>query len=506
MKKHQLIKQVLIILLFITVNLGFISLISKIYYEFNSGADRSKLLHINLKENTYYIPKTTIKATNTRGRKLNKENIKDIHNDYIKSWYVRKYALQNNNHKAIEDFYTDSAQVKIQKIITNNSRDSINIHSTSIQHNINIDFFSEDGQVVYLNDKAVQEKTFFYQNQKLYYQQETTKNYKAVLLLEDGFWRIRHIVSDSVYKTEQPKTQLKKINFKIKGINYYPQNTPWFDFWHKYDSLVVQKDLKIIKDLKLNTVRIFIPYEVFGKEKVAPQKLKHLITTLNIAHNLNLKVIITFFDFYSNYQVLDYTLCDRHVESIIKKIKKHPAILQYDIKNEPNLDFKIHSKHKVINWLSFIVERVRYYDPNTPITIGWGNADSAYLLNDKVDIISFHFYKKLKEFKTDYTKLKEKVYKPIVVQEFGKHSYNSIFNLFSHSEKKQANYHKKMQQYFKELNVEHFVSWTLYDFPHIDSAIFGRLPYKIGPQKNYGFINVKGKFKQATKYITNIPD
>ena len=470
------LKQALIIAVFLGVNFGIISLLSTIYYKFNSGADRSKALHIDLRQNDYYLPKITINSSNSEGRPPNKEILKNIEEDYVKSWYVKKYALRNNDVKAIEDFYTDSAQTKIQRIINYNIANKVNIHSTSVNHHVNIKFLSEDGHVAYIDDKNVQERTYFYKNKKQIHGEVTTKTYKSILLLEDGFWRIRHLKSvieqqvenvkvienekvieidkeithvvkpketvyrlTQMYKTTKDKlivlnpkkrgiadnillkhdtiivkkskefvnaslfeTQKQEIrftkNFRIKGINYYPQKTPWFEFWKQYDTTVVKKDLKLIKGLKLNTIRIFIPYELFGKEKVSKNELKNLIKTLDLADRNKLKVIVTFFDFYSNYQVLDYTICDRHLEQIILRIKNHPALLQYDIKNEADLDFKIHGKQKVLNWLNFIAERMKHYDKETPITIGWYSPKEATNLSDKVDFVSFHYYKTPEKF------------------------------------------------------------------------------------------------------------
>ncbi len=588
------IKQIIVISCFVAVNFLLVSLLSKIFYEFNSGADRSKLLHIDLKQNRYYQPKVNFDHLDTEGREPNKENIVSIREDYLRSWYVRKYAFKSNNLKAFEDFYTDSAQAKIKRSLLQNIKDSLSIHSTSTDHEVHIKFFSKDGTVVYLEDNGVKERSYFFKKDQFLYQQNTVKDYRVIMLLEDGFWRIRHLVSskkphkskkknteidslkasvdntdkftikkdihivkpkENIYrltlkhkltrkqlyalnpdkqrlekdllyigdtivvkksKVKIPKEPTEKVTdsiqsptsrilegYDIKGINYYPQKNPWFEFWKQYDSITVKKDFRIIKELNLNSIRIFIPYELFGKENVSRIKMEHLIKTLDIAYQNQLKVIVTFFDFYSNYDVLDYTLCDRHIDKIITQIKDHPAVFQYDIKNEPDLDFKIHTQTKVVHWLAFISERMRIYDPKTPITIGWYSPEKAHLLKDNVDYISFHYYKKPETFKDAFLSLKEKVDKPIVIQEFGKHSYNSIWNLYRNSEKRQANYYKDMQKLFNELDVKHFVSWTLYDFPEIDSDVFGKLPHKVGPQKNYGFITVDGKRKKAIKYIAD---
>jgi len=501
-KRH--IKQISIIIAFILFNLVVISIISKTYYEFNSGASRNQSLHIELKHNNYYLPKVEINISKAKGRKLNSEVLKEIKGDYLNAWYVKSYALLNNDVNSFKDFYTDSAQVKLTEMINYNHKNKISVDMTSLEHHLEIQFFSEDGQLIFLKDKNVEEIVAINQNEKLVSKEYVVNDYDVVLLLEDGFWRIRHIIKTNHSEKNKKTCIIEKkhvFDFSINGINYYPQKTPWLEFWNKYDQSVVDKDFEIIKNLGLNTVRIFLPYENFGKAEVSLDKIEHLKTTLNLAEKKSLKVIITFFDFYSNYNIIDYSLCDRHLEQIIPKIKDHKAILQYDIKNEPDLDFKHTKEKKVLDWLKFISERIKLYDNNTPITIGWSDIKYAQLLEDNVDVLSFHYYKKASKFSKEYTDLKVKTKKQLVLQEFGKHSYNSFWFPFSNTEIDQAVYYKEMQQQFQESSLNNFVSWTLYDFPNIDTSVFGNLPQKINPQKNYGFIDVNGNKKEATKFI-----
>jgi len=498
------IKQVSIIIGFILINFLIVSILSKIYYEFNSGADRSTSLHIELKSNDYYLPKVTFQTSNSKGRKLNSEVLKNIKKDYLNAWYVKNYALKHNDIDSFRDFYTDSAQVKLTEMIQYNYKNKISVESTSLQHNLDIQFFSEDGQLVFLKDVNVEEIHDVNQNGVFIHKEQSFNDYDVVLLLEDGFWRVRHLIKTKQQEKKITKIEsIKPLNFTIKGINYYPQKAAWLEFWNQFNDSIIDEDFKKIKKLKLNTIRIFIPYEVFGKATVSKQKLNNLKTTLDLADKNQLKVILTFFDFYSNYGISDYTLCDRHLEQIITEIKEHNAILQYDIKNEPDLDFKSHTKNKVLNWLSFISERIQQYDNKTPITIGWSSAEQAHHLKDEIDVVSFHYYKKPNNFFESYKKLKSKTDKSIIVQEFGKHSYNSFWFPFSNTEVSQAAYYKEMQKQFKLVDSINFVSWTLYDFPKIDASVFGILPHKIQPQKNYGIIDVHGNYKEASKFVLN---
>lgn len=502
---QKTIKRFFVLSLFLGLNFFAIYTISSVYTYFNTGANRKNALHIELENNDYYLPKINWYELNNEGRYLNDQTIGDLEKGYRNAWYVKKYALANNNPDAFLDFYTDSARMNLKKTVAFNSKEKIKINSSTLEHNIEVIYFSEDGQLLFIKDHDVVEYTSYYKNQKLIHQNKTKSDYEVVMLLEDGFWRIRHLIK----KNEAPLTNLAaqtKPQHKtspIKGINYYPKDYPWLAFWEKFDKDIVIKDFKIIKDLGLNSVRIFIPYEAFGKYNVASKKLQHLKTVLDVAQQQNLKVIVTLFDFYSDYSVLDYSLCDTHIEQIINTTKGHPALLQYDIKNEPDLDFKFRKKEKVINWLSFVIDRIKERDITTPVTIGWYDAKNAHLLEQKVDVVSFHYYKKPSKFIETYNTLKAKTTKPIVLQEYGKHSYNSFWFPFSNTESTQALYYQKMQEQFSQLGNINYISWTLYDFPEIDASVFGRIPWRTNPQKNYGIINTNGDLKEVSKFLTS---
>ena len=175
--------------------------------------------------------------------------------------------------------------------------------------------------------------------------------------------------------------------------------------------------------------------------------------------------------------------------------------MQYDLKNEPDLDFKLANEKKVLDWLKFISEQIKLYDNNTPITIGWSDIKYAQLLENNVDVLSFHYYKKASNFSKEYAALRVKTRKQLVLQEFGKHSYNSFWFPFSNTETEQALYYKEMQEQFNKVSLNNFVIWTLYDFPEIDNSVFGSLPHKIFPQKNYGILDTEGNKKEVANFL-----
>ncbi|GAA0738814.1 glycoside hydrolase family 2 TIM barrel-domain containing protein [Gaetbulibacter jejuensis] len=475
--------------------------VSALYSYLNTGADRSAMLHTEIKKIDQYLPKVHWQSTNNEGRPIDSENLKAIQNDYLDAWYVRHVAYKTNTKNGIEDYFTDSARENIYQFIALNSSKNITVESTTLSHNITLEFFSEDGQLAVITDRDVQEYKRVFQNKKQLLETKEVSTYKVVLLLEDGFWRVRHFIKETTNADNTAPKSVSVSPLSIKGINYYPQANPWNMFGDSFSKDTISKDFKIIKDAGLNSVRIFVQYDDFGKANVNPEKLNKLQQTLDAAEENKLKVVVTLFDFYGDYSVLNWTLNQRHAETIVNALKNHNALLAWDIKNEPNLDFESRGKDNVIAWLDNMIDLVKSVDSIHPVTIGWSNTKSATILKDDVDIVSFHYYEDLDNLDTEIKTLKSKTDKPLVLQEFGLSSYSGFWNPFGASEEDQANYHKKAQSIIAKNNLQ-FMSWTLYDFDKIPKEVVGRLPWLKNTQKQFGFINKNNTKKLSFKYIS----
>ncbi|SNR16498.1 cellulase family glycosylhydrolase [Tenacibaculum jejuense] len=501
------------LLVFLFVSLCSICLygISIIFNFLNTGADRASILHLSVESNDVYLPKVTWSSIDNPGRPMEEQTLKEIQKDYLNAWHIKNIAYRENNPYGIKDYYTDSVQKKLINTINYNKLNKVQVETTTLQHEPKLNFYSADGQLVTFTDENVVEYQRIHKDGKFLFETELASTYKIMMLLEDGFWRIRHFVKQrnpakkieketSKYATTRNDSIfLNNIPYKIKGINYYPQDTPWDMFGNKFDTDIIEKDFKLIRSLKLNTIRIFIQYEDFGKANIKLEKIKKLKETIRIAKNNDLKVIVTLFDFYGDYSVQDWTLTHRHAEAIVTAFKNNETIIAWDIKNEPDLDFKNRGEKNVLKWLEYIAKEIKKHDKNHLITIGWSNFEAAKKLTNIVDFVSFHHFND--NFENDFSSLKKATKKPILVEEFGVPSYKSIWNLFTgDSKKSQATYHKKMQEHFRKYNVSH-MAWTLYDFSKIPTAVAGKLPWKRNKQKHFGFIDKNGKQKPSYKFI-----
>ncbi|WP_298767163.1 glycoside hydrolase family 2 TIM barrel-domain containing protein [uncultured Polaribacter sp.] len=500
-KTNKILLRIILMATYVFICAILVFLISGILSYLNTGADRSSLLHTQIKKEQVYTPELKWKKDGNQGRPISDQVLAAVESNYLDAWYIKQLAYRENTKTGIADFYTKNARKNLFSIIDENAKNETYIEATTLSHEPDVLFYSEDGQLVVLEDKAVVEHKKIFQHKTQVLAITEQSDYKHILLLEDGFWRIRHSVRENVKPYKKKNRKNAPNSLPIKGINYYPQKTPWNMFGNTFDQTIIAKDFEIIKKAGLNSIRIFVPYEDFGKAVLKEDKLNKLKTVLDIALEKQLKVVVTLFDFYGNYDVLDWTLTYKHARGIVTKFKDHKAILAWDLKNEPNLDFESRGKENVISWLTFLLTVVKTIDETHPVTIGWSNIESATILSDQLDYISFHYYEALENFENELLTLKKQLpNQPLILQEFGLSSYGGFWRPFASSEQAQANYHKTMQKVLAKHKVN-FMSWTLYDFEEVPSNVVGKLPWRTNPQKNFGFINSNGKKKAAFEFI-----
>ncbi len=428
--------------------------------------------------------------TNNPGRPISSQTLSDIGSDYNAAWMVRNRSVEWGNSDLLGDYFTDSAQKKIADLIEFNVAHKQTFQEKNLKHLLDLHLYSEDGQLVSFTDvKQVSFRRAFHQ-QKLLESRLDTTCYKVVMLLEDGFWRVRQLVSmpvkEPTHEVSSPSTpQLSN----IKGVNYYPKHAPWDTFGDAFDTNILKKDFKRVKNMGLNSLRVFIQYEDFGKEQVNPQKIQKLQALLNQAESANLQVILTLFDFYGNYDLKDWNYNLQHLREVVGAVKDHPAIHSWDIKNEPDLDFESRGKQNVLDWLKTMIAELRQIDPNTPITIGWSNAKVAHHLSEQCDYVSFHYYKEPQKFTVAFANLQQKVAKPILLQEYGLSTYSGIWNVFGADYSEQKAYYESMQRQLEKLRCG-YIFWTLYDFEEVPENVVGSWPWRKKRQQHFGLWNL----------------
>lgn len=506
----------------ITVLLLLIGILAKGLAFFGRGADRSTALTLPSSEPDLHVPKVRwLHDDPATGRSMDEYNRAGISREYLQSWYHRQMCYATGDTSGLKDYFTRDAMSRITGQLHNALPPGCSLQQTDLEHHLRLHYFSADGQLVAFTDEGVWLKQRIYDNSsgQRIYTGDYISDYDVVMLLLDAHWRIsmqekkkpaEHLPADTIARSAEGMVTIAGKYFRLnghpfipKGVNYYPGAAPWDLFWPQYDSNVTKKDLDVIRGLGFNTFRIFIGFSDFNKGNVTAVRLSQLHNLLDLADSRHLKVIVTLFDFLGNYHLLNFPATDRQLESLLTAFHTHKAILAWDIKNEPDLDFSHNTQTEVKEWLAWTLERARAYDPNHLITIGWSNAANAMLFSDKTDFISFHSYHAPDQLNTDLDKvLSQAGGKPVVLEEFGMSTYKGIWAPFGKSEKGQAGYFSKVRDILHRHGDIPFLVWTLYDFKNVPADVVGRLPWRRQPQKAFGILKENGAPKPGAAILT----
>ncbi|MBX7240832.1 MAG: cellulase family glycosylhydrolase [Bacteroidia bacterium] len=508
-------------ILLAVISLGFTVLAGNAWVYFHTREEVISAFNPVVSTANYHTPKVEwARDPDTHGRKMEEETRRRITENYLSAWAEWNYYLRTGDTTGLPLYF----QQEICKRIKQYKPEKINqFHFSDLTHFPQLHFYSADGQIVGFTDYSVATVGRRYNTQTTPFTPVHTEfnhqNKSVVMVLEDGFWKIRqwdNSICDKVLESKRPATSGNFINidnqrfeyknqvFDCRGINYYPQNSPWDMFGKNFSINTIRNDFRVIKSLNLNTVRIFVPFEDFGKGNVDMEMLSQMESLLDEAKLAELKVIVTLFDFNSDYRISNWSQTERQMEIVLETFTDREEIIAYDIKNEPDLDFRYSHRQDVLDWLSYMLKKARLYDSNHLFTIGWADPDNAHLLAGEVDFVSFHFYKDIKLLSSSIDQLKEKTgIQLLMLQEFGMSTFSAWWFPGSKTEQEQSDYYQQVLNILKEKEAMPFLSWTLYDFENVPGKVAGELPQHKLPQKKFGIINEKGKLKPAAEILKN---
>jgi hypothetical protein len=498
---NRRVYQVIILSSFVGLNLLILLGIGSAWSFFNSGADRASIFRSFEGESPVY---QSIKwdLESYSGHQPTAALLKDIGEDYARAWESQSLAMERQDPLLLNDYHTDSMRTRIGRKIARDRLSGQRQKLVTLSHDLHLKHFSVDESLVIFEDRRGELYQQLHLNDTLVYQGKSIRAQRVVMLLEDGFWRIRQAKAFPL-KTTAPTEQhsFDKLQHRIaalRGINYYPAETPWQVFDQSLNRAAISRDFALLHSWGMNAVRIFVPYQNIGGPDPTDDALLKLESLLDLAREHELQVILTLFDFYGNYALEDWPATLRHMDKVVTQLRTHPALLAWDLKNEPDLDFDSRGKQQVMAWLETMIEELRERDAMHPITVGWSNASAARLLAKELDFVSFHYYGKVSDFQSVLQQLRGAVDKPILLEEFGLSSYSGLWNVFGGSDKKQEQYHSMMAEILEKEKLP-FMIWTLHDFKEVPTAVVGRLPWRKAPQRHFGLLDTKGEEKPSAR-------
>lgn len=260
--------------------------------------------------------------------------------------------------------------------------------------------------------------------------------------------------------------------YTIRGVNYYPQQSPWNRFWSDTAPATLSADFARIQGLGFNTVRIFVDYAAFGGAQVQPAMTARLRSLLNQADRRKLRVIVTLFDHAQIYAPARYPEAEAHLKALSAAIARHPALLAWDLKNESDLDYAANGAETVKAWLVRMSGVLRGLDPRHPITAGYADGSHMGSETESLDYLTFHYYGPETDFGAMVTDLKRRFpNRQLVLGEFGFHTWSDRPG-DAHPAAHQFNYLNAMLAACTKQHLQGSLVWNLYDYPELADVPF----------------------------------
>jgi hypothetical protein len=292
---------------------------------------------------------------------------------------------------------------------------------------------------------------------------------------------------------------------RIKGVNYYPQHRPWKAMWDHWDAVQMEQELRLARDtLGVNAIRVLLPYDTRGNGNVDEMLIRMVSETLQIAGDLDMRVIITLFDFHDHFPAAGTREEQRHIrylERLIGNFAGDERIMAWDLHNEPDHydTWKNGGAPEVLDWLGRMADQVHRLAPNHLVTVGMGQYNNLYQpgpdgrrVVDYSDVVSVHIYNP-PDTQRQLEEVRRHTSKPILLQEFGWPSGPPCVIAEYNEAQQNAVYQEILQG--AEGRVAGIFSWTLRDY---DAGPTMRWDNR---EEYYGLFRPDGSLKPAAQHF-----
>ncbi len=441
-------------------------------------------------------------------RQLDLATRRQVEASYIRAWTAMGRFAMYRDRDPVDAWFAGPAKAAVIAIPRSEASPV-----WSLGHRLELRFYSNDGSVIGFRDhrsRFVREISSASGNMIV----ETEEQFDVVQTLENSYWRVRHIRrldgTEGRSTIDTPKgivhyptpTRATNAPNPMRGINYEPRDTPFELQWAKFDERVVANDFDTIKELGLDSIRVFLPFFEFGGETPDERQFVKVERLLDLAGERDLAVVLTLFDGRADHRPVRWAADEAHLQSVITRFKDHPALVMWDVKNEPDRDDGLYATRlQVRAWLAHMVSFIRDRDPKTPITIGWSTADAAadQGMSELVDVATFHWYLPAKDLPTAIAKVRAaSVGRPVMIGEFGLPTWDTVFP-GGHTELEQAAYYADVLTIARENKIDSVLAWTLHDLRR--APLESKFPWQRGPQVNLGVIRLDGTHKPAAALL-----
>ncbi len=506
--KKRIKKHIGKVTLVVLLNIAIIYIIASTVTYFMTQSPSIELIPSTEIENSYInTPTAFYYESDNADSTTNALNLVQIRRDLMDA---ESYLYKSQNAQKpfnLEKYFTDSSYRYLSRGLQKVGKIYLT-ERANLSHQIHLHFLSKDHKVAVLTDSA------HVTLHRLRHRHETIRTeiensiIRYVLIMEEGNWKIhkRKILStrteglDELARGPQLSPSQQSLS-SMRGINYYPQSTPWKDFWTQYSPTTTSADLETIRELQLDVVRIFIPYFDTRDVSLRRQIIDNATDFLAQAHQKNIRVIVTLFDFYEGVESYRWSNQMNYIDTLTEYLASQPALWMWDLKNEPDLDFDLYSEEQVTDWCTYFSYYLKSQDPTHLVTIGWSAAPEPDFPERHLDVLSFHHYRSVRQLPGIISQLQNRSTLPIIITETGRSSYHGLWSPLGYDQQAQARYYRNLNTLQEQHDIP-YLAWTLHDFDSIPAGVVPDRPWIIRAQQHFGLYNSDGQAKLATQVLS----
>lgn len=278
----------------------------------------------------------------------------------------------------------------------------------------------------------------------------------------------------------------------VRGVNYYPRETPWGGMWTGTPPEVFQRDMALAASLGVNTVRTFVMFNpklaqaglIQADGAPSPQYLGKIESLLTAAWSHGIRLIVCF-EFSPDWlgSPDGGARWRRAISAVVGNYRGDGRVLLWDLMNEPDSDEKWTEATRA--YLRDALPLVRRLDPDHLATVGLTWRIDRLAAVGLPDALQYHEYcPKAQLFKDGPSRVLQSIAsqrktggaRPLLIGEFGlstardpQHgadaSLRSKIGEAPGTEAEQARLYENVLAAAEEGRVAGALCWCLYDYP-----------------------------------------
>ncbi len=298
----------------------------------------------------------------------------------------------------------------------------------------------------------------------------------------------------------------------VRGVNYFPRETPWGGMWTKTPPEVFEKDMALAASLGCNSIRTFLQFAphiekaglVHSDGSLAPEYHEKIEQLLDAAWHHGIRIVVCF-EFAPQWlAATNGTQWQRAMTDVVETHRNDGRVLMWDLMNEPDDDPKWTEATRA--YLKAAIPFVKLLDTNHLTTVGIAYRIDRLASAGLPDVLQYHEYCPKKVlFEKGVARVRETIAnqrrgggsRPLVIGEFGMctardpqhgadESLKSKIGEAPGTESDQARLYKVVLAGAETAQTAGVMPWCLYDYP-----------IKNPNESHFGLIRADGSLKPA---------